>query len=426
MRVSDLPLNDLYGKEKITASVEAAICSKEDFTSLSSNYCERVCKLKCKQPKDVRLLDTKVDILIVQDHAAPDGKFDKWPGKQEKTQRSIIEFLCKQAGFDGLTYRVVNLLKCAPNDQDFPRGKAPTSTVLTKCKPYLLQEIKNCSPKVIISLSTAVTKALGLKSHSNTGNRGQIVDTPLGKVVITIHPRVLTMIRQNASGAFWGVDYLRVIQRDFNKAARIAREELVVPKLEDAVEFYREHRIRVASSMDDVNQYLSEIDALPSNAVVSFDTETTGLDGMAPDARVLCIQFGWRNPTTGEIIAVVIPLWHRDNTMYDPDEAWKLIAPLLEGSRGKVAHNGKFDILYIYHTTGVRVRNLKFDTMLVLHSIDSGVQGCYGLKTAVTDFLPDTGLSGYEDLLPGLTKGAALAKANQEGEEQEEDSNEND
>lgn len=421
MRVSLLPLNELYERPKITASVEAAIHSKEDFTDISSTYCEKVCRLKCKNPSQVRLLNVPVDILIVQDHTAPAGKWDRREGQQEQVMQSIISLISKEAGFSGLTVRTTSLLKCKPTEEDFPRGKAPTATVLTKCKPYLHAELRACKPKVIISLSTAVTKALGLKKHSNTGNRGEIVESEFGTVVITIHPRALTMIRQNASGAFWGVDFFDVIKRDFVKAARLARGELKPKQLMDAIEFYRQNRIRVARTLDEVKGFMDEIDRLPELALVSFDTETTSLDPMIPTAKLLCIQFGFRDPVSQEILAVVIPLWHRENTAYDPQLAWNMVVPLLVGERGKIAHNGKFDILYIYFTTGVRVRNLKFDTMLVEHSIDSGVQGCYGLKAAVTDLLPHTGLSGYEGLLPKLTKAKAVEEDEVEEEEESTD-----
>jgi uracil-DNA glycosylase family 4 len=405
MKVSLLPLHELYAREKITTAVEAAIVSKEDFSAISPTYCEKVCKLKCKAPHQVKLLNDEVDILIVQDHMAPRGKFDRTEDGQEQTQRAIIDFICRQAGFAGLRYRITNLLKCKPNDEDFPKGKAPTATKLMKCKPYLLAEIERCKPKVIVSLSTAVTKALGLKKHSNTGNRGEITAGPNGSaVVVTLHPRVLSMIRQSASGKFWSQDYFRVIVRDFAKAARLARGELTIPNLQDAIEFYVRNRIRFARTLDDVRDIVSQINALPERAIISFDTETTGLDPLAHDAKLLTIQFGWRDPATGQIVAAVIPLWHRENTFLDPDAAWQLIAPLLLGDRPKVAHNGKFDILYIYWTTGVRVRKLMFDTLLILHALDSGAQGTYGLKVATWDILPDLGLGGYEDLLPKLTK----------------------
>lgn len=424
MKVSLLPLHELYAREKITTAVEAAIISKETFTNISPTYCEKVCKLKCKDYKHVQLLnDEELDVLIVQDHMAPMGKFDKTEDGQEKIQRSIIDFICQKAGFAGLKYRITTLLKCKPNDEDFPKGKAPTASKLLKCKPYLLSEIERCKPKVIISLSTAVTKALGLKRHSNSGNRGEIAESQYGNVVITLHPRVLSMIRQNASGNMWGADYFRIIVRDFNKAARMARGDLTVPNLQNSIEFYVKNRIRFAKTLDDVQTIIGQINALPERAIISFDTETTGLDPLDAKAKLLTIQFGWRDPVTGYIVAAVIPLWHRENVFFDPDKAWELITPLLLSKRPKVAHNGKFDILYIYWTTGVRVVGLAFDTLLILHALDSGAQGTYGLKVATWDWLVDLGIAGYEDLLPKLTKASKEPSTWEENEETIEDLN---
>jgi hypothetical protein len=126
---------------------------------------------------------------------------------------------------------------------------------------------------------------------------------------------------------------------------------------------------------------------------------------LSEDARLLCIQFGWRDPKTKVIISHVIPLWHRMNTAYNPSVAWKMIAPVLL-SKGikKVFQNGKFDILYIYFTTGVRCQGIELDTMLMLHALSSGEQGCYGLKAAIGDWAVDLGITGYEKLLPSLTK----------------------
>jgi hypothetical protein len=409
-KISLLPLNELY-ERKITTSVQAAIQEKEDFSKISSTYCEKVCKLKCKNYEAVSLAQNEVDVLIIQDHAAPAGKYDRAEGQQETIQKAIIDHICRAAGFNGLRYRLVNLLKCAPTEEDFPRGKAPTSTVLMKCKPYLLSEIERCKPKVIISLSTAGTKALGLAKHSNTANRGEIV----GNIVITIHPRALTMIRQNASGLFWGQELYGVILRDFKKAAAMARGELKPPSLEEAIEFYKQNRIRVAGSIDEVKEFMAIIEALPLSAIISVDTETTSLDGMSPDARLLCVQLGYRDPSDKQVKALVIPLWHRENKAFSADDAWVLVAPFLEGPRLKCGHNFKFDILYIYYTTGVRVRNTVFDTMLLLHSLDSGAQGTFGLKSACWDIVPHLGLGGYENLLPKLTKSAP--EENEEVEE---------
>jgi hypothetical protein len=416
-KLTDLSLSDLY-ERKITSAVEAAIVEKEDFSTIALTYCEKVCKLKCKNTSKVELLYNPVDILIVQDVNAINGKFDRQHLQAEKNMHKIIDWICNQAGFIGLTYRIVNLLKCELTEGDLVKGKAPAQGVLLKCKPYLLGEIERCKPKAIISLSTAVTKALGYSKASNTSNRGEIFD---GKVVLTLHPRALTMIRQNATGAMWSADYTGIVIKDFQKAARIARGELVIPDRQSSINFFWKERIKVARSLAEAEACMAFLWSLPATAIVSVDTETTGLDGMADDARIITIQFGYRNPATGNIEAWVIPLWHRANTAFNANDIWPEIARWLTGPRHKVLHNGKFDMLYIWHTMKVRVRNVVFDTMLLLHDIDSGTQGCYGLKAAVHDRLPHLGFQGYEESLPRLTRAEKDKTDNEIEEDGQED-----
>ena len=408
-KLTSLSLEELYAKEKKTAAVVSAIVAKSDFSTINKQYCDNICKLKCKSPNGVSLLQGHVDILIIEDHKNPPGKFDRHPDQQDEVQEEILSFMCGEAGFRqaGLTFRLVSLLKCRADGKDFPSGKPPTQTTLQKCEPYLLAEIERSKPKVIISLGTATTKSLGLTKHSNTGNRGHIAMTEYGPVVVTLHPRILSYIRQNArgGGGIWGPDYFKVIQRDFEKARDLATGRLnwTPTLLQETVEKLKRDSIKIARSLDDVRDICDTINSLAPNRVVSFDTETTSLDPLDPKLRLLTIQFGWTDEKTGLIVSGVIPLWHRKNNAYNADEAWKILEPILTGGRPKVGHNSKYDILVIYWAKGVRVRNVMFDTLLLQHSIESGTQGCYGLKAACWDHLLELGIAGYEDELGSLS-----------------------
>lgn len=409
--LKDLTLEELYAKEKKTKAVEIQIIQKSDFSRINPEWCDKVCRLNCKQPEKVKLIQQQVDILIIQDHQAPPGKYDKWEGQQEGVQMGVVNFLAKEAGYAGLRYQITSLLKCAATNEDFPNGKPPTQTTMQKCGPYLQAEIDRCKPKVIVSLATAVTKELGLTKHSNTGNRGEIAFTEDGiPVVISLHPRILTYIRQNARGSagMWGPDYMKVIQRDFKKAKDLVtgKVKYTPQTLDEAIARYKATSIRVAKSIEDVRAFVAEILALPEDKIVSWDTETTSLDPLDPYLKILTTQYGWRNEA-GELVTVVIPLWHRENGFYDPYEAWELVKPYMLSNRPKVGHNIKYDVLATYWATGVRAKGIRFDTLLLIHSIYSGQQGCYGLKVAAWDYLLETGLPGYEDKLGKLS---ALAK----------------
>lgn len=400
-----LDISELYARVaeagKMLPSMKKAILAKEDFTRIQSRWCELGCALcpAARRPRQASLQSAHVDIAIIQDHNALPQMY-KSSEQMEAIHRDIVGFLAMKH-FQGLRHTVLNSLKCVPEKADL-RGQAVTTTKVKGCSPYLLEELRQIKPKVIIVMSTNSIGQLGLKK-SCSGNRGEIHETDFGPVVITLHPKSLIMIRQNASGKEWGPDYLEVLDRDFEKAARIARGDLKVVSLDEALAKASE-RIRITRTLDDVREVMGILSALPENQVISYDLETTSLDPWAANAKILTAQFGYRDPADGIIKAVVIPLWHRKNTGYNPDEAWKYVGPYLVTKRPKVGHNIKFDIIYTFVTTGVRVVAAVFDTLLLLHAINSGLKNNYSLKKAVWDFMPESGLGGYEDKLPALTK----------------------
>lgn len=421
--LANMTLEELYAKGKITSAVEKYIFLKEDFSQRSVNWCNTACKLKCKNPPSEPFLHTdQVDVLIIQDHQAPgEMSFGRMvPGENiERKHLDIIQHIARETlfGVDGklLSYSVTSMLKCKLDRQDMKKGKPPTTAVLQKCRPYLLKEIELRKPKVIISLSTAATKGLGLKK-ANSSNCGEITGYKGIPVIMTLHPKSLIMLRQNSSGAFWGSDFLSVIKNDFTKAAKVVKGELGIPDLDAAIERAKE-KITVARSLEDVGRLTRELLSLSLNekVVLSYDTETTSLDPYLPTAKIILMQFGFRRPSTQEIESYVFPMWHRENSWYKADEAWELIRPLLDSEEvKKIGHNIKFDVIYTYVTTGCRLKGILFDTMLLLHAINSGLQGMYGLKKSVWDWLPETELGGYEDKLPKLTK---PMKEKVEGEE---------
>lgn len=402
-KVADKPLEELYqlaiDSGKVTPSVRKAIIAKEDFTSIQQRYCEVVCGLcaEAKRPRQARLQNTSVDIAIIQDHNAVADKY-KTSEQMEQITRDILGFLATKY-FQGLTYSVLGAVKCVPSEKDL-RGASLTSTKVTACSAYLMEELRQIKPKVIISLTTNVNKVLGTKL-SSTSNRGEFHPTEFGTMVVTLHPKVLTMIRQNASGKAWGPDYLEVIDRDFKKAANIARGELKVVSLDEALKKASE-QIVICRSVEQVREEMGVIKSFPNNKIISFDLETTSLDPWAEHAKIITAQFGY-SKADGEIRAVVIPLWHRENVWFNADEAWPYIAEILLSDLPKVGHNIKFDIIYTFVQKQIRVVNAAFDTLLLLHAMNSGLKGNYSLKKGVWDFLPETGLGGYEDKLPALS-----------------------
>lgn len=400
-QVKNMTLDELYERVeetgKTTPSVSNAIISKEDFSKYQNRYCDLVCKFPCSKDNKIPLQHESTDVLIIQSHV---------PFKEKWKRGAEIEYTHRRQ-FEGLisnsvSMNLINMTKCPP-DHYRKKGKTVSKLIATdmkSCIPYMLEEIRRINPKVIVSTTTEVTKALGFKDLSNTNNRGEVhIMEELGiPVVITLHVRLLNMIRQNSSGAFWGDEYTSVVINDLSKASSIALGKLSIPDLRESVNNARENQIAVCESIDDVRYWTDVLLALPKNAITSWDLETTSLDPWSEDARVLTSQVGFRR-RDGKVQAVVFPLWHKDNIFYDADEAFEIHKEYLLRDSTKVGHNITFDICFMAVTTGVRLAGEILCTMLALHSINSGIKGCYGLKSAVWDYLPESGLGGYETLL---------------------------
>lgn len=392
---------------KATPSIVKRITALEDFSEYSRDYIAEV----CRTPKTIfplqPMLTEEVEVLIIQNHIP-------FP---EKWKRGVeLDYMHKRQ-FDNMmpsdiTWEVTSLVKFAPSLFNHPtNGKVQNKFTATQMKgwmPYLLEEIERTKPKVIVATSTEIVKLLGLKM-SNTNNRGEVHISPLLgiPVVITLHPKVLNMIRQNASGGMWGDDYYSVIRRDLWKASDLVNGRVQLRDLSDAIEHAVEHDITICKSIEDVKYWSDFLMTLPEKQFTSWDLETNSLDpwfrgmnrfGEEDYARILTSQVGYRRED-GTVHAIVFPLWHRDNTNYDPDEAFELHKTYLLRESCKVGHNITFDICFLAAAHGVRLRGTILDTLLALHSLDSGIKGCYGLKAAVWDYLLPSGLGGYEDVL---------------------------
>lgn len=397
-RIQTLDLTELYAKVAETGralpSVASAIRAKEDFSLVSFRYCDLVCRAHDnKSPLSVSLDSSEVDVVILVGEKSKDERF-KSGSQLDSVYETMLDHMMSHYCY-GMTYKIVYGLKCRPPAS---ATKPLTVTASKPCFSYALHEITSANPKVIIATSTSCLKGLDMKLSvkNNISEIRYWNDIP---VVITLHPKVTTMIRQSASGAFWGDDFYALIRKDFEKAREVALGHIVQKDPRATIKHLVDtEQIKVLRSLEEVRELCSLLSSMPESKVISWDTETTGLDPWALDAKFLCMQFGYRHED-GLCRAYVIPLWHRDNCWVDPDKAWPLVEHVLKSDVSKVGHHGKFDLKYTRVVQGTHVKNYRFDTLYAIHSLCSGLQGTYGLKKAVWDWIPESGLGGYEDLL---------------------------
>lgn len=134
---------------------------------------------------------------------------------------------------------------------------------------------------------------------------------------------------------------------------------------------------RTVRSTEDLNALVAELSAAPSFA---FDAETSSLNFL--DAQVVGLSFATQPGS-----AWYVPFGHKGDNVgaqLPGEQIRAALLPLLEdGSRPKVAHNGKFDMLML-RRMDINVKGLQFDTMIAAQLI--GNQGV-GLKDLAFNIL---------------------------------------
>jgi uracil-DNA glycosylase len=382
--IKNQTLEELYQNPKMTPSVLKFIRQKEDFSHIQENYC-KACPAPCKNRnpnlngtwKGKQVVEAPVMVILPHQYINEERNGYVSVYGRDRTTRitTLMADLIRTPVFFSAAYI------CSQEGYNVPLK------VVKHCGEYIKQLVRDTKPKVIVACGPNAVQSLGLK-----GSRGETLDWFGIPVVVTYDPRILFMIRQNSSGDNWGPDYLSVLGRDIAKVRALYTGKRP-PSLEEAVAV-ASGQITVVKSIGEIHQMMSELE---KEGVVSFDIETSTLDPWQEEAKILTVQFG----TEAGDKAWVVTLWHKDmpESWYDPGEAWSIIAPLL-ADRGvmKVGHNIKFDALYVRVTKNLKVTPIE-DTMLFLHSLNSGTQGEYGLKAATQDYLWESGLGGYEDML---------------------------
>ena len=382
-KYGEILLEDLYKLPKITPGVEREIAEKEDFSKISRNYCNLICKLPSKDidaAKTCSKLNLKTELVVIFSHPAPDTKF--YSGEKiDNIYQRIVQMRVVEHNIGHVAYLPAYI--CRQRDI-----KDAGLTKTRACSRYVAHEIDAISPKGILCCGRTASNTLGFSGPE--AKRGSITSWNGIPVVHTLDPRSLCMIRQNSSGKFWGPDYLDVLSKDVEKIVYCMKNG-APPSLEEALEVAKK-QIFIPSTMDDVDFC---IEKLLQEKVVSFDLETVGKDPWGNGAKILTAQFGTESGNR----AYVFTLWHRDWNKYDPSVVWDKLRVILENKNiKKIGHNIKFDVLFSLVVGKVRPVNIA-DTMQYLHSINSGMQGQYSLKTATRDWLYETGLGGYEDSL---------------------------
>lgn len=81
---------------------------------------------------------------------------------------------------------IANVVKCRP-----PENRTPEKDEIATCMPFLMRQLANISPKVIVSLGSVAAQALLNTNKSISHFRGQWFDFRGAKLMPTYHPAYL-------------------------------------------------------------------------------------------------------------------------------------------------------------------------------------------------------------------------------------------
>jgi len=283
-------------------------------------------------------------------------------------------------------------VKCVPVKPDKPK-----KLHLDACRDYLVAEIKQVQPKVIVAMGkSAIVQLMGaqLPSTKIKSLRGLIFDLQIDgmeepvKVIPTYDPNAV----------YYDAGKFDSLQYDIEKAVSLVGNEFT---LVDLNKF--EHII--CESMQQVEWVFRELKRAKK---FSFDFETGGLNFL--DRELLSVHFCWDKE-----FGVTIPLEHKDspfvhstvrlalsgdrakdvtkqflldNRTKELERIYELMDEVFSPEYYKIAQNGKFDVLFGKHNglfTKCKHTYYEYDTMLAHYLIDENIP--HNLDVLTRDYL---------------------------------------
>lgn len=291
----------------------------------------------------------KTKLMIITD--APDHLADRGGKPFSNSAGKLLMSLLESIGITRSECYITHAVKCKP-----PEGRPPTKPELKTCKPYLLSEIADLAPSIILTLGASAFNVLA--KGKITEQHGQMLDFNGVPLIATFAPGAA--LRDPAR--------LPALRKDIMRLGFAIRGELPT---EDDLHW------QVIRTLAQWNEFLDEFKA---SKEVAVDIETTGLDSRAPGAAVNTIQFGLDNHKN-----YALPLSVRDSPWPNREQHLEFLTTLIEFAEGKVitGQNFKFDNTWLKTVYGVKF-HLSADTMLMHHLLDEN--SSHGLKEMATEF----------------------------------------
>lgn len=291
-------------------------------------------------------------------------------GPSGQTQDSLM----RTAGIARSEVYFTNIYKDRPPNNDFSSmfynsmGR-PTPQLLS-LYDELQGELQQVNPTVIVAAGNEALRALTGKDGIYNW-RGSIMETPVGKVIPTIHPSAIIRASDDGKNSYadlWarGVfDWHKIAREQHFPECRLPNPTLLTsPTMAQVLSFFNE----VGAMKGFTNSRIPK----DNDPIVALDIETV-------NQEIDCIGFSHNKD-----FAICIPFMTMDGSPYwrKEDEAriWFEISKLLGNPYiGKVLQNANYDLTYLTRH-GCSFDNLAMDTMNAHHA-------CYPSTPKGLDFL---------------------------------------
>lgn len=303
--------------------------------------------------------------------------------------------------FDTKQVRIATLTRCA-------RCAGPKVDYKTKgrwCRHFLVQELRDNPPRVIVPVGSV---ALGMLSHKSSAPdwagriltyRGWPDDWVTTKYAFEDHPvlgqkpemnvAILPILSPSMVWATQSQADIKAWRHTLTKAMMLACSNAPVPN-------YTRPYFEISLDPARVRTIMLELVQHPRERL-TFDTETTGLKQYVKGQSIVYMMFRWRENNQPHCFGFP---WDYDGSPLRP-YVKELSEYILRAvyARKICGHNIPFDILWLHATLpGADLNRLAdsmdTDTMLLLYALKQA-RGGHGLELVAYDWCPE--MAGYEE-----------------------------
>lgn len=332
------------------------------------------------------------------------------PGKDEDTYNTpfigrsgkLLDELIETAKLDPNVLRWTNTVRCAPFDDQRKTEKPPPDCVKTCVSNYLLWEIAQQQPGIIVALGKTAATALTGKRSSLTKIRGYTHEFIFPDEFIALaesHGYILYEAIPEKTGGIppqqynpktcRSIEYPVVVTYHPSAALRKKSQSIkgvIASDLEYARrKVYNEPRLpgtdyRIVNTVEDLEAWGNYLESLWSAGelpYLSFDLETGGDDDEA--------GFRWADPSTEIVTAqltyaekksLLIPVSHPEggmNNLFGIAAIKAFFEKLfVQLAIPAVGQNISFDYKWMWSKFGIRMAKVAFDTMLAHQCLFAG------------------------------------------------------